>query len=70
MVELEGENETFKEKLSSMETLKTELLELDEKYNTVLELLGEKEERIEELNQDIVDMKEAFRAQILAPMKN
>lgn len=65
MVELEHENDQLKEKLSSMSLLETELESLDEKYNTVLELLGEKEERILELEHDIVDMKEAFRSQLV-----
>jgi hypothetical protein len=37
---------------------------LNERYNTVLELLGEKEEKVAELEHDIRDIKEAYREEL------
>ena len=62
LVDLERENERLKLQIDKAEVLRQELNSLDEKYNTLLEMLGEKEERIMELEQDIVDMREAFKA--------
>ena len=64
MVELEHENDHLKEKISSLQLLESELGSLDEKYNTVLELLGEKEERIIELEHDIMDIKEGYKTSL------
>ncbi len=64
MVELEHENDHLKEKISSLQLLESELGSLDEKYNTVLELLGEKEERIIELEHDILDIKEGYKTSL------
>ncbi|CAG8541179.1 307_t:CDS:10, partial [Scutellospora calospora] len=38
--------------------------DLNERYDTALELLGEKTEKVEELQADIQDMKDAYRSQI------
>ncbi|KAI8898319.1 TATA element modulatory factor 1 TATA binding-domain-containing protein [Globomyces pollinis-pini] len=61
LVELEQQFETLNPLIEQTSSLKVELAELENRYSTVLELLGEKEEKILELEADIVDMKEAFR---------
>jgi hypothetical protein len=38
--------------------------DLTRRYNTLLELMGEKEEQVEELKADILDMKALYRNQI------
>jgi uncharacterized coiled-coil DUF342 family protein len=64
LVELTQTNEELLAKSEKYDSLKGEMEELDQKYLTVLELLGEKEEKIMELQQDILDIKEAFRTKI------
>ncbi|CDO92197.1 unnamed protein product [Kluyveromyces dobzhanskii CBS 2104] len=46
------------------ETLSQELKALQSKQNTILELLGEKSERVEELENDVVDLKDMMRTQV------
>eukprot|EP01133_Synstelium_polycarpum_P012237 gene12237-14338_t len=44
--------------------LRTDVKEMQTRYSTALEMLGEKEEAVNELRMDIVDMKELYRSQI------
>lgn len=46
-----------------------QLATLTKRYNTVLELLGEKTETIDELRADIQDMKTLFKEQLEAAIK-
>jgi TATA element modulatory factor len=64
LVELTQSNEALLKQVKKSELDKLELQELDQKYSTLLEMLGEKEEKILELEHDIADMKDVFRAQI------
>lgn len=46
---------------SKIAALETEVATLDQRYQTTLEMLGEKSERVEELQADIADMKQIYR---------
>lgn len=61
-------NSSQKELLKYNE-MEGEMKGLDKKYNTVLELLGEKAERVSELEADILDMKTVFKEQLESFMK-
>jgi hypothetical protein len=69
LVELSQTNEELQTKAEKYDTLKVDMDELEQKYLTVLELLGEKEEKIMELQQDILDIKEAFRTKIMTQLQ-
>ncbi|KAJ1980346.1 hypothetical protein H4R33_005494 [Dimargaris cristalligena] len=47
-----------------LQTAHTELTQLQTRHATVLELLGEKAEQVQELKADIADIKEAYKIQI------
>jgi cell division protein FtsB len=49
--------------------LESEIAQLNERYETTLELLGEKTELVEELKADIVDMKNIYRDVLNSTMK-
>lgn len=44
-----------------VDKLEVELKAMDERYQTTLEMLGEKTERVEELESDVVDLKKMYR---------
>lgn len=66
LVTLEHEIEHLRNEASSTALMKEEMLRLEEQNGTLLEMLGEKEEKILELGFDISDMKEAFRSTIMS----
>ncbi|TPX51081.1 hypothetical protein SeLEV6574_g00511 [Synchytrium endobioticum] len=68
MVKLTNQNEELNLRLSQLVTIENERHEITNKYNEALDLLGEQTERIEELQQDIKEMKEVFHAQLNALM--
>lgn len=41
--------------------LETEVTEINERYQTTLEMLGEKSEQVDELRADVADMKSIYR---------
>lgn len=49
--------------------LEQRLSELDQRYQTTLELLGEKTELVEELQADIADLKKIYRELVDSTMK-
>ncbi|KAK6096336.1 TATA element modulatory factor 1 [Batrachochytrium dendrobatidis] len=63
-VRLTAESEELKAKADKAQAIESELTELQKRYNTALEILGEKTERAEELQEDIKDMRLAFKAQV------
>ena len=65
----EQRNYKLEESVSELETLKTSFERLQGDYDIVLELLGEKEEQIMELQADIEDMKSVFRADLSSAYK-
>lgn len=50
--------------MSAGQNLRTELAALKQRHTAALELLGEKEEKLDELKADLVDMKQLYRSQI------
>lgn len=44
-----------------VDKLEKELIEMNERYQTTLEMLGEKSERVEELTIDVLDLKKIYR---------
>jgi hypothetical protein len=58
------QRDALQRELGSVESLKQQRQELERKVDVALELLGERNERIEQLEDDIVDMKRIFREQL------
>lgn len=58
------EIENLKEKLQTHETLEKEFSELQRKYDALLQMYGEKVEEAQELELDLQDVKEMYKAQI------
>lgn len=54
----------MKEKLDTHDTLAAQFSGLQEKYDAVLQMYGEKVEEYEELQLDLQDVKDMYRAQI------
>ncbi|KAH9267980.1 hypothetical protein BASA84_000445 [Batrachochytrium salamandrivorans] len=64
LVRITAEGEDLKAKADLAQTTELQLAETNKRYNTMLEILGEKTERVEELEEDISDMRLAFKAQV------
>ena len=64
MESLQLENEGYEQRIGVLIGIEKEVEELKGRYSVVLELLGEREERVRELEEDIEDMKEAFKIQL------
>lgn len=58
------ELEELQQMASRVPGLEQELLLLQQRHKAALEMLGEKTEEVQELQQDISDVKEAYRDQI------
>lgn len=54
---------------SQVQELQQKLQELDKRYETTLEMLGEKSEQVEELQADIADLKKIYRELVDSTMK-
>ncbi|KAL9126177.1 MAG: hypothetical protein Q9217_004739 [Psora testacea] len=63
-VELMRDNEGKKAVDEKVSKLEKELGELKGRYETTLEMLGEKSERVEELKQDVLDLKQLLREMV------
>ncbi|KAL4893979.1 TATA element modulatory factor 1 TATA binding-domain-containing protein [Aspergillus ambiguus] len=61
VVDLMRESEEKKTSDARIQELEQQLEALDQRYQTTLEMLGEKSERVEELQADIVDIKQMYR---------
>lgn len=55
---------TQTQRAEATQSAASELRALQTRYEAALELLGERTERVDELQQDIVDMKALYKAQI------
>ncbi|KAJ3036630.1 hypothetical protein HDV00_002526 [Rhizophlyctis rosea] len=64
LVRVTNENENMKSEIMKSREEEAGRADLERRYNAALELLGEKTEQVEELQADINDMKQAFRAQV------
>jgi chromosome segregation ATPase len=69
VVELIREIEEKRKGDGRIEELEAQVTQLDERYETTLELLGEKSEQVEELQADIADLKKIYRELVDSTMK-
>ncbi|EEA20390.1 M protein repeat protein [Talaromyces marneffei ATCC 18224] len=69
VVELMRESEDKRKAESRIEELESQVAELDQRYQTTLELLGEKSEQVDELQADIADLKKIYRELVDSTMK-
>lgn len=69
VVDLMRELEEKKTSDTRIEELEAKLAEIDQRYLTTLEMLGEKSEQVEELQADITDLKKIYRELVDSTMK-
>lgn len=69
VVDLMRELEDKKTADSRVEELEAKLADIDQRYLTTLEMLGEKSEQVEELQADIADLKKIYRELVDSTMK-
>lgn len=69
VVDLMRELEEKKTADSRVEELEAKLADIDQRYLTTLEMLGEKSEQVEELQADIADLKKIYRELVDSTMK-
>ncbi|KAL4997163.1 TATA element modulatory factor 1 TATA binding-domain-containing protein [Aspergillus recurvatus] len=69
VVELMREVEEKRVSDAQVQKLQQKLEDLDRRYETTLELLGEKSEQVEELQADIADLKKIYRELVDSTMK-
>ncbi|KAK9853196.1 hypothetical protein MYU51_006973 [Penicillium brevicompactum] len=69
VVDLMRELEEKQLSASRVHELEAELEDLDQRYQTTLEMLGEKSEQVDELNADIADLKKIYRELVDSTMK-
>ena len=61
-----GEKRAFETRIKALEK---EVKSVGERYETTLEMLGERSERVEELMQDVVDLKDMYRELVEKTMR-
>ncbi|KAG0499144.1 hypothetical protein HPP92_003835 [Vanilla planifolia] len=64
LVKLTRESEKFQTEAALLPGIRAELDALRRRHNAALELMGERDEELEELRADIVDLKEMYREQV------
>ncbi|XP_020579363.1 golgin candidate 5 isoform X2 [Phalaenopsis equestris] len=64
LVKLTRESEKFRTEAVLLPGIRAELDALRRRHNAALELMGERDEELEELRADIIDLKEMYREQI------
>ncbi|KAJ9537484.1 hypothetical protein OSB04_030217 [Centaurea solstitialis] len=64
LVKMTGECEKLRSEVSDVGGMKAELEALRKRHSAALELMGERDEELEELRADIVDLKEMYREQV------
>ncbi|XP_060127007.1 TATA element modulatory factor [Zootoca vivipara] len=64
LVKLTNQNDDFEEKVKEIPKLRAQLRDLDQRYNTILQMYGEKAEEAEELRLDLEDVKNMYKTQI------
>lgn len=69
VVDLMRESEEKKTADARIQELETRFSEINERYETTLEMLGEKSEQVEELQADIAEMKKIYRELVDSTMK-
>ncbi|XP_007447704.1 PREDICTED: TATA element modulatory factor [Lipotes vexillifer] len=64
LVKLTNQNDELEEKVKEIPKLRSQLRDLDQRYNTILQMYGEKAEEAEELRLDLEDVKHMYKTQI------
>ncbi|XP_042307408.1 TATA element modulatory factor [Sceloporus undulatus] len=64
LVKLTNQNDDLEEKVKEIPKLRVQLRDLDQRYNTILQMYGEKAEEAEELRLDLEDVKNMYKTQI------
>ncbi|XP_060691667.1 TATA element modulatory factor isoform X2 [Hemiscyllium ocellatum] len=64
LVKLTTQNDELQEKLNEIPKLRVQLRDIDQRYNTILQMYGEKAEEAEELRLDLEDVKNMYKTQI------
>lgn len=64
LVKLTTQNEELQEKVDEIPKLRAQLWDIDQRYNTILQMYGEKAEEAEELRLDLEDVKNMYKTQI------
>ncbi|XP_040262525.1 TATA element modulatory factor [Bufo bufo] len=64
VVKLNNLNDELEEKVKEIPKLHLQMRDLDQRYNTILQMYGEKAEEAEELRLDLEDVKNMYKAQI------
>ncbi|XP_005071247.1 TATA element modulatory factor [Mesocricetus auratus] len=64
LVKLTNQNDELEEKVKDIPKLRVQLRDLDQRYNTILQMYGEKAEEAEELRLDLEDVKNMYKSQI------
>ncbi|XP_075430400.1 TATA element modulatory factor isoform X1 [Ascaphus truei] len=64
VVKLNNLTDELEEKVKEIPKLSVQMKDLDQRYNTILQMYGEKAEEAEELKLDLEDVKNMYRAQI------
>ncbi|NXV41096.1 TMF1 factor, partial [Uria aalge] len=64
LVKLTNQNDELEEKVKEIPKLRSQLKDLDQRYNTILQMYGEKAEEAEELRLDLEDVKNMYKTQI------
>ncbi|XP_047503022.1 TATA element modulatory factor-like isoform X8 [Penaeus chinensis] len=69
LVSMTRQIETLQTKVQDFERLKAQYTDMEQKYNALLQMHGEKVEEVEELRLDLADVKEMYKAQIDALLR-
>ncbi|NWR69789.1 TMF1 factor, partial [Centropus unirufus] len=64
LVKLTNQTDELEEKVKEIPKLRAQLKDLDQRYNTILQMYGEKAEEAEELRLDLEDVKNMYKTQI------
>lgn len=64
LVKLTNQKDELEEKVREIPKLRVQLRDLDQRYNTILQMYGEKAEEAEELRLDLEDVKNMYKTQI------
>ncbi|KAJ0745098.1 putative TATA element modulatory factor 1, TATA binding protein [Helianthus annuus] len=64
LVNMTAECEKLRSEVSQLPAMKAEMEALRRRHSAALELMGERDEELEELHADIVDLKEMYREQV------
>uniref|UniRef100_K1Q536 TATA element modulatory factor n=1 Tax=Magallana gigas TaxID=29159 RepID=K1Q536_MAGGI len=65
LVNLTNQNEEIMEKIEELPLLKKQYEELNQRYDALLQMYGEKVEEADELRLDLQDVKEMYKLQVI-----